>query len=202
MLLSCFYFGNSICGCLLSWKGLVAPRYFDWFWHRPLCGRVHCGVEPALKYRWRRTVIVGLGSCSKSLSHFNNRTIQLHNKTNYKTKPITEQNQLQNRINYRMHKLKTNPTTNQFNTNSESIQYQLRINSMLLPSLSIQCNLNSITKKLNPIQSITHLWVSGFKYRIFLGNGFLSYGLVSSGQPEYLLSLQSRFWGSKVRLRR
>ena len=28
--------------------------------------------------------------------------------------------------------------------------------------------------------------MSGFKYRIFLGNGFLRYGLVSSGQPKIL----------------
>jgi hypothetical protein len=31
VLLSCFYFGNSICGCLLSRKGLVAPRYSKGF---------------------------------------------------------------------------------------------------------------------------------------------------------------------------
>jgi hypothetical protein len=31
VLLSCFYFGNSICGCLLSRKGLVAPRYLKGF---------------------------------------------------------------------------------------------------------------------------------------------------------------------------
>jgi hypothetical protein len=144
-------------------------------------GRVHCGVEPALKYRWHRTVIVGwapalnplshrwararalwggtcskislasychcgVGSCSKSLSQFNYRSIQLHNKTNYRTKSITQQNQLHNKINYRMHKLKTNPTANQFNAYPESIQYQLNINSMLLPSLPTQCN---------PTQSIT-----------------------------------------------
>jgi hypothetical protein len=29
-----------------------------------------------------------------------------------------------------------------------------------------------------------HLWVSGFKYRIFLGVGFLRYGRVSSRQPK------------------
>ena len=31
------------------------------------------------------------------------------------------------------------------------------------------------------------LWVSGFKYRIFLGVGFLRYGHVSSWQPKYSL---------------
>ena len=29
-----------------------------------------------------------------------------------------------------------------------------------------------------------YMWVSGFKYRIFLGNGFLRYGLVSSRQLQ------------------
>ena len=28
------------------------------------------------------------------------------------------------------------------------------------------------------------MWVSGFKYRIFLGDGFLRYGRVSSRQPN------------------
>ena len=37
------------------------------------------------------------------------------------------------------------------------------------------------------------LWVSGFKYMIFLGNGFLRYGLVSSGQPKIPFLLQSCF---------
>ena len=71
---------------------------------------------------------------------------KLHNKTNYTTKPITRQNQLHNRIKCKLYKLKTNPTTTQFNTNSESIQHQLIIKSMLLPSLSTQFKLNSITQ--------------------------------------------------------
>ena len=37
------------------------------------------------------------------------------------------------------------------------------------------------------------VWVSGFKYRIFLGDGFLRYGHVSSWQPKYFFLLQSCF---------
>ena len=37
------------------------------------------------------------------------------------------------------------------------------------------------------------LWVSGFKYRIFLGVGFLRYGHVSSRQPKYFFLSQSCF---------
>ena len=45
----------------------------------------------------------------------------------------------------------------------------------------------------NPEGTAADMWVSGFKYMIFLGNGFLRYGLVSSGQPKFLFSLQSCF---------
>ena len=38
-----------------------------------------------------------------------------------------------------------------------------------------------------------HMWVSGFKYRIFLGDGFLRYGHVSSRQLKYSFLLQSCF---------
>ena len=34
-----------------------------------------------------------------------------------------------------------------------------------------------------------HVWVSGFKYMIFLGNGFLRYGLVSSRQPIFFVAI-------------
>ena len=42
-------------------------------------------------------------------------------------------------------------------------------------------------------RGVRHLWVSGFKYRIFLGVGFLRYGHVSSRQPKYFFLLQSCF---------
>ena len=45
--------------------------------------------------------------------------------------------------------------------------------------------------------SAMQVWVSGFKYRIFLGNGFLSYGLVSSGQPEYFYRCNRVFEAQK-----
>jgi hypothetical protein len=37
------------------------------------------------------------------------------------------------------------------------------------------------------------MWVSGFKYMIFLGVGFLRYGHVSSRQPNKISLLQSCF---------
>ena len=46
------------------------------------------------------------------------------------------------------------------------------------------------------------MWVSGFKYRIFLGLGFLRYGHVSSRQTNKIPLLQSCFWALKMQSKR
>jgi hypothetical protein len=140
-------------------------------------------VEPALKYRWHRTVIVGwapalnplslsgshrwawaralwggtcskislasychcgVGSCSKSSIpiqlQINSITQQnqLQNKINHTTKSITQQNQLQNA-----------QTQNQ--PNNKSIQYLPRINS-----IPTQHQFNAVTIITNSMQSNLH----------------------------------------------
>ena len=77
---------------------------------------------------------------------------QLQNKHSYTTKLITNKincttNQLLNRPKYKLHKLKTNATTSQSNTNSKSNQCFYH-HCQLYPN-------SAQSQKLNPIRSIT-----------------------------------------------
>ena len=65
----------------------------------------------------------------------------------------------------KLHKLKTNTTTNQFNNNLESIQYQLKIKSM-------QSILNSITNnsiQLNQLHTFKHVIPAQYQFQTCVG---------------------------------